>query len=246
LVGTAASPRSGVGGGRPRDDDPDPRRRKRRRSRDAVKLLVADDHGLLIEGVRLALAEHPDMEIVAEATSGSQVLPLVGQTSPDIVLLGMPGMDGLTCLELIRRRHPEVKVVMLSGSQETEQIQAALKRGASAYIVKTLDPIELPAILRQVAATTSPSADSQVWGRQDVDEDRTALEQGLTRSEIAILKAVARGVSNQQIADELWVTEQTVKFHLTNIYRKLNVKNRTEATRFAYQHGLVEPPSPRR
>jgi DNA-binding NarL/FixJ family response regulator len=213
-----------------------------------MKLLVADDHRLLIEGVRLALAEQPDIEIVAEATSGSQVLPLVGQTSPDIVLLdiAMPGMDGLTCLELIRRRHPEVKVVMLSGSQETEQIQAALKRGASAYIVKTVDPIELPAILRQVAATTSPSADSQVWGRQDVDEDRTALEQGLTRSEIAILKAVARGVSNQQIADELWVTEQTVKFHLTNIYRKLNVKNRTEATRFAYQHGLVEPPSPRR
>ena len=213
-----------------------------------MKLLVADEHRLLIEGVRLALAEQPDIEIVAEATSGSQVLPLVGQTSPDIVLLdiAMPGMDGLACLELIRRRHPEVKVVMLSGSQETEQIQAALKRGASAYIVKTVDPIELPAILRQVAATTSPSADYQVWGRQEVEEDRTALEQGLTRHEIAILKAVARGVSNQQIADELWVTEQTVKFHLTNIYRKLNVKNRTEATRFAYQHGLLEPPSPRR
>ena len=213
-----------------------------------MKLLVADDHRLLIEGVRLALAAQPDIEIVAEATSGSQVLPLVGQTSPDIVLLdiAMPGMDGLTCLELIRRRHPEVKVVMLSGSQETEQIQAALKRGASAYVVKTVDPIELPAILRQVAATTSPSADSQVWGRQDVEEDRTALEHGLTTREIAILKAVARGVSNQQIAHEFWVTLQTVKFHLTNIYRKLNVKNRTEATRFAYQHGLVEPPSPRR
>ena len=89
--------------------------------------------------------------------------------------IAMPGMDGLTCLELIRRRHPEVKVVMLSGSQETEQIQAALKRGASAYIVKTVDPIELPAILRQVAATTSPSADSQVWGRQEIEEDRTAF-----------------------------------------------------------------------
>src|SRR5690242_2679685 len=136
-----------------------------------MKLLVADDHRLLIEALRLVLAAQPEIEIVAEATSGSQVLPLVGQTSPDVVLLeiAMPGMDGLTCLELIRRRHPEVKVVMLSGSQETAQIQAALKRGASAYIVKTVDPIELPAILRQVAATTSPSADYQVWGRQEVE-----------------------------------------------------------------------------
>jgi DNA-binding NarL/FixJ family response regulator len=212
----------------------------------AVKLLIADDHRLLIEGVRLALAEHPDMEIVAEATSGSQVLPLVDQTSPDIVLLGMPGMDGLTSLELIRRDHPEVKVVMLSGSQEREQIQAALKRGASGYIVKTVDVYELPAILRQVAAATSPSAHDQVWGGQDVDGDRIALEHGLTTREIEILQAVARGVSNQRIADEFWVTEQTVKYHLTNIYRKLNVKNRTEATRFAYQHGLLEPPLPRR
>jgi DNA-binding NarL/FixJ family response regulator len=136
----------------------------------AVKLLIADDHRLLIEGVRLALAEHPDMEIVAEATSGSQVLPLVDQTSPDIVLLGMPGMDGLTSLELIRRDHPEVKVVMLSGSQEREQIQAALKRGASGYIVKTVDVYELPAILRQVAAATSPSAHDQVWGARTSTE----------------------------------------------------------------------------
>jgi len=100
-----------------------------------VKLLVADEHRLLIEGIRLALAEHPDIEIVAEATSGSQVLPLVGQTSPDIVLLdiGMPGMDGLSCLELIRRRHPEVKVVMLSGSQETEHARGHARFARARY-----------------------------------------------------------------------------------------------------------------
>src|SRR3954454_7607136 len=107
-----------------------------------MKLLIADDHRLMIEGLRLALAEHRDIEIVGEATSGSKVLPLVGQTSPDIVLLDirMPEMDGLTCLELIRRRHPEVRVVMISGSQEPEQIQAALKRGASGFIVKSVHP----------------------------------------------------------------------------------------------------------
>jgi DNA-binding NarL/FixJ family response regulator len=218
-----------------------------RRVRDAVKILVADDNRLLIEGVRLALAEHPDIRIVGEATSGSQVLPLVGQTLPDIVLLdiGMPEMDGLTCLELIRRRYPEVKVVMLSGSQEPEQIQAALQRGASGYIVKTATCTSSRRSCGRSQRRRRRSADYRVWGVQDVDEDRTALEHGLTTREIAILKAVARGLSNNLIAKELWVTEQTVKFHLTNIYRKLNVKSRTEATRFAYQHGLVEPP-PRR
>jgi len=209
-----------------------------------MRVLIADDHRLMIEGIRLALAEHPEIEIVGEAISGSKVLPLVGQTSPDIVLLDirMPGMDGLTCLELIRRRHPDVKVVMLSGSQETEQIQAALKRGASGFIVKTVDPFEIPAILQQVAGGSASSTVYQAWGAVDIDHDRIARARGLTTREIAILKAVARGLSNNLIAKELWVTEQTVKFHLTNIYRKLDVVNRTAATRFAYQHGLVEPP----
>jgi DNA-binding NarL/FixJ family response regulator len=145
-------------------------------------------------------------------------------------------MDGLTCIELIRKRHPKVKVVVLSVFNDPDRIQAALRRGASGYIVKSVNPLDLPSALRQALEGTVYHA----LGLPDIDDEASAKSAGLTEREIAILKAVARGLSNQAIGKELWVTEQTVKFHLTNIYRKLGVANRTEAARYAYQHGLVE------
>jgi NarL family two-component system response regulator LiaR len=205
-----------------------------------LKVLLADDHRLMLAGVRRALEAAEDIEIVGEAYSGSQVLPLVSRTNPDVVLLDlrMPEMDGLACLELIRKRHPEVKVVVLSVFSDSEHIETALKRGACGYIVKTVNPIDLPSAIRQVVE----GAVYHALGLPEVDESASARAAGLTDREIAILRAVARGLSNQSIGKELWVTEQTVKFHLTNIYRKLGVANRTEAARYAYQNGLVESP----
>src|SRR5438874_2365336 len=149
----------------------------------------------------------------------------------------MPGADGLTCLGQIRKRYPEVKVVVLSVSTDEHVIQTVLKRGASAYIVKSINPIDLPSALRQAVEGTVYSA----IGLPE-SGDNPARAAGLTERETAILSAVARGLSNEAIGKELWVAEQTVKFHLTNIYRKLGVSNRTEAARLAYQHGLVESP----
>jgi DNA-binding NarL/FixJ family response regulator len=206
-----------------------------------MKVLIADDHRLMLEGIRRALEKFDDIEIVGEAHTGSQVLPLVGRTNPDVVLLDvrMPQMDGLACLDLIRKRYPNVKVVVLSVFSDPENIQAALKRGASGYIVKSVNPTDLPSALRQAVEGTVYHA----VGLPEFDDESSARAAGLTEREIAILKAVARGLSNQAIGKELWVTEQTVKFHLTNIYRKLGVANRTEAARYAYQHGLVESPA---
>jgi DNA-binding NarL/FixJ family response regulator len=150
----------------------------------------------------------------------------------------MPHVDGLTCLDQIRKRYPKVKVIVLSVFSDSEHIEAALKRGASGYIVKSVNPLDLPSAIRQAVEGTVYHA----LGLPEVDETTTAKAAGLTEREIAILKAVARGLSNQAIGKELWVTEQTVKFHLTNIYRKLGVANRTEAARYAYQNGLVESP----
>jgi len=130
-----------------------------------------------------------------------------------------------------------VKVVVLSVSTDEHVIQTVLKRGASAYIVKSINPIDLPSALRQAVEGTVYSA----IGLPDAS-DSPARAAGLTERETAILSAVARGLSNDAIGKELWVAEQTVKFHLTNIYRKLGVSNRTEAARLAYQHGLVESP----
>jgi NarL family two-component system response regulator LiaR len=203
-----------------------------------VRVLIADDHRLMVEGTKQALQRAGGFEVVGEAVNGVQVLPLVRRLKPDLVLLDlrMPQMDGLTCLSKIRKEFPDVKVAMLSVSQDPELIQTALKRGANAYIVKTIDPDDLAGALRQ-------ALDGNVFTTAGVTEDpaeRAARDAGLTERELGIVRAVARGLSNEAISKELWVAEQTVKFHLTNIYRKLGVSNRTEAARYAFEHGLAE------
>ena len=204
-----------------------------------MRVLIADDHRLIVEGVKRALEEAPDFEVVGECSSGSQVLPMVGRTNPDLVLLDlrMPGADGLACLTRIKKQHPGVKVVVLSVSTDENVIQTVLTRGASAYVVKSIDPIDLPSVLRQAVEGTVYSA----VGVPDPGGS-AARAAGLTDRETAILSALGRGLSNEAIGKELWVAEKTVKFHLTNIYRKLGVTNRTEAARLAYQNGLVDSP----
>jgi len=205
-----------------------------------LKVVIADDHRLILDGIKRALEEDGGFEVVGEASSGERVLPIVSQTSPDLVVLDlrMPGMDGLICLDQIKKRHPAVKVVVLSVSTDEKLIENVLKRGASAYIVKSVNPVDLPAALRQAVEGTVFSA----IGLPDATASSAAKAAGLTERETVILGALARGLSNEQIGKELWVAEQTVKFHLTNIYRKLGVANRTEAARYAYQQGLVESP----
>jgi DNA-binding NarL/FixJ family response regulator len=204
----------------------------------AVRVLIADDHRLMVEGTKQALERAGGFEVVGEAVNGVQVLPLVRRLKPELVLLDlrMPQMDGLTCLSKIRKEFPDIKVAILSVSQDPELIQTALKRGANAYIVKTIDPDDLAAALRQ-------AIDGTVFTTAGLTEDpgqRAARDAGLTERELGIIRAVARGLSNEAISKELWVAEQTVKFHLTNIYRKLGVANRTEAARYAFEHGLVD------
>jgi len=201
--------------------------------------LIADDNRLMVEGTKQALERAGGFDVVGEAVSGGQVLPLVRRLKPDLVLLDlrMPQMDGLTCLTKIRKEFPDMKVAMLSVSQDPELIQTALKRGANAYIVKSIDPDDLAGALRQ-------ALEGNVFTTAGITEDpgeRAAKDAGLTERELGIIRAVARGLSNEAISKELWVAEQTVKFHLTNIYRKLGVTNRTEAARYAFEQGLVEP-----
>jgi DNA-binding NarL/FixJ family response regulator len=205
-----------------------------------LRLLIADDHRLILDAVRLVLNDIDDIEVVGETTLGTQVLPLVGRTNPDVVLLDvhMPAMDGLSCLDLIRKRHPDVCVVMLSGHDDSETIGAALARGAKSFIAKQIDPRDLPSALRLATQRTV----YQPVVREEPEEPAETPRAVLTPSEQRVLEALARGLSNKEIAAELWLTQQTVKFHLTNIYRRLGVANRTEAVRHAYQHRLVAHP----
>ncbi len=205
-----------------------------------LKVVIADDHRLILAGIKRALEDDGEFEVVGEASTGEKVLPLVAQTSPDLVVLDlrMPGMDGLICLDQIKKRHPSIKVVVLSVSTDEKLIENVLKRGASAYIVKSVNPVDLPGALRQAVEGNVFST----IGLPDATAAGAAKAAGLTDREAVILGALARGLSNEQIAKELWVAEQTVKFHLTNVYRKLGVSNRTEAARYAYQQGLVDSP----
>jgi DNA-binding NarL/FixJ family response regulator len=206
-----------------------------------MRVLIADDHPLILAGIKRALEEDDQFEVVAEARVGSQVLPLVSQTQPDLALLDlrMPEMDGLTCLDRIRKEHPKVKVVILSVSTDPEIVQTVLNHGAAAYVVKSVNPIDLSSALRQALEGTVFSA---VGLPEKTAQEDAVKAAGLTDRETTILKALARGLSNEAIGKELWVAQQTVKFHLTNIYRKLDVKNRTEAARYAYEHGLIDSP----
>jgi DNA-binding NarL/FixJ family response regulator len=193
----------------------------------------------MLQTVRMVLDEDADITVVGEASNGSQVVSLVGQTDPDVVLLDMqmPGVDGLTCLTTIRERFPRVTVIVLSGHDDPALIRAVLRRGASSFISKQILPRDLPAAVRQVYEGTIFTEIAEDDSAQDL-----AKQSGLTERELAILEAVGAGRSNKQIAGELWLAEPTIKYHLTNIYRKLGVTSRTEAVHCAYSRGLIENP----
>ena len=204
---------------------------------DTLRVLVADDHRLMLAAVRRALADAEDFEIVGEVSIGSHVVPAVRETKPNVVLLDMrmPELDGLACLERLRKHDPTIAVVILSSYSDEAQIEAARKAGALGYVVKTVEPVDLAAVLRSAVSGKSFA----VWG---VEEPQGAAPTGapaLSERERAVLEAVARGLSNREIGRQLWISEQTVKFHLRNIYRKLGISSRTEAARFAYRTGVV-------
>ena len=205
-----------------------------------LKVLAVDDHRLMLDAIRAVLDREDDILLVAEADAGDKVVPLVGQTGPDVVLLDvrMPGMDGLAILEQLRERYPSVAVVMLSAIDDPALVRGALERGAAAFVLKHVDPRDLAAAVRQVVtgAIFRPLDLVASTGGSASDDA------GLSKRERSILEALESGASNAAIAEELFLAEQTVKFHLTNIYRKLGVSSRTEAVRRAYERGILERP----
>ena len=202
-----------------------------------LRVLLADDHRLILEAVARALEQDDDFQVVATTHSGADVPELVARHRPDIVVmdLRMPDVDGLQALDRIRERDRTTKVVMLSAAERPGDIESAMARGADGFILKSVNPADLPAALRQVHEGTVFHPD-----RKAADPSASAAsEVGLTDREVTLLRALARGLSNKQISEELWITEQTVKFHLRNIYRKLDVANRTGAVTWAHEHGLA-------
>jgi DNA-binding NarL/FixJ family response regulator len=201
--------------------------------------LIADDHPLILAGIRRALDRSDGVEVVGEASSGPQVVAMVERRRPEVVLLDlyMPGVKGAELIAQIRSQWPEVKTVVLSANEDRASIDSALNAGASAYIVKSVNPSDLSSVIRQVAGGAIFHAPPRPNTTAAVDEEPAGPD--LTERERTILSAIASGQTTAAISRELWVSEHTIKFHLTNIYRKLGVSNRAGAVRFAIEHGLA-------
>jgi DNA-binding NarL/FixJ family response regulator len=205
----------------------------------ALKVLIADDHPLLLQAIRRTLENSEGIEVVGEARSGEELLALVGRRKPHLVLLDlrMPGIDGLECIAEIKRSWPEIKTVAISACEDRASIDAALLAGASAYMVKTVSPMDIPTVLRQASTGSVYHTPSPAPAR--LAEEPLASGAGLTPRETAILQAIAGGLTTKAISQDLWLSEHTVKFHLTNIYRKLGVTNRSAAVRYAFENDLA-------
>ncbi len=207
-----------------------------------LRVAIADDHRLMLDGIKRALETAPDIRVVGEAMSGDEMLTIVPKVNPDVVILDlrMPRGDGLSTLGKLRKDYPDLKVIVLSMFEDSEHIDQALSQGAAGYVVKSINPLDLPSTIRQVVEGTVYHPAGRGGGGDGAGATPTPAPGGLTERELAILRLVAEGMSNLDIASKLYVTEQTVKFHLSNIYRKLGVANRTEATRYAYRNGLID------
>ena len=206
-----------------------------------VKVVLAEDHALMRDAVKLVFEEEEDVELVGEVADGRELLPLVNRVQPDVILLDvqLPGLDGLACLEALAEHGSTAKVAMLSAIEDVQVIEAAFRRGADSYILKSVNPFDLPGAIRQLL-------DGSVIHRSLSPESGTAVPRaaGLSEKEVVILVELCHGHTNKEIAARLWLSEQTVKFHLRNVYRKLGIKSRTEALRYAYDHDLVAIPAP--
>ncbi len=211
-----------------------------------LKVLIADDHPMMLLGLRRALERAESIEIVGEAGSGPEVLQMVERRRPDVVLLDllMPGMPGVECVERIKLDWPDVKTVVLSALEDKGTIDAALQAGASAYVVKSVNTADIASVVRQAASGAVYHA--PLFSRAARDSAQPANDPVLTAREHVVLAAVVAGMTTAEISKDLWVSEHTVKFHLTNIYRKLGVTNRATAISRALANGIVAVPAAER
>ena len=197
-----------------------------------LNILVVDDHALMRESVRAILETADGFEVVGEAESAAGAIERAAALRPDVVLLDLrlPDADGFTCLDTLRRSHPEASVIVFSAVDDPELVATALDRGAAGYILKRISPVDLPAAIRG-------TVDGSVVHVHRLAGERRGS--GLSPKEHDVLEQLAQGRSNRAIAGELWISEQTVKFHLRNVYRKLGASTRTEAIRIAHEQALV-------
>jgi two-component system nitrate/nitrite response regulator NarL len=215
----------------------------------AISILLVDDHTLFRSGIRSLLQRYPEFTVVGEASDGVEGIKRAKQLKPDVVLLdlNMPGMSGLETLQLLLQDCPDVAVMMLTVSEEAEDLTAALQAGAKGYLIKNIEADFLVRAIKRAANGESVLAESmtsklvaQLQGGSAKAVEPSELDK-LTPREKEILACLARGDSNKIIARTLDVAESTVKIHVQNILKKLNLSSRVQAAVFAVEHRLAAP-----
>lgn len=210
-----------------------------------ITILIVDDHEVVRQGVRAYLSAQPDLDVVAEAGSGEDAVRLAAELVPDVALMDlvMPGMDGIEATRLLKKASPRTQIVVLTSYHEDEHIFPALRAGAISYLLKDVKMEEMAAAVRRAArgeATLHPRVASRVI--QEINgAERSPLKAytGLTERELEVLRLVAGGLTNSEIAARMVVSENTVKGHVSNILSKLHLADRTQAAIFAWREGIV-------
>lgn len=209
-----------------------------------IRVLVVDDHSIIRKGIRAVLDLVPDIDLVGEAEDGKQAVTLDQELTPDVVLMDlmMPEMDGIACIKQIREKRPDARILVLTNFAGEDMIFPAVKAGAMGYHLKDSSPEALEEAIRQVfrgEPSLHPLIAKKLLAElQDPPEDQ-AIYESLTPRELEVLSLIARGLENKEIADQLVVSEATVRTHVSNILSKLHLASRTQAALYALREGLA-------
>lgn len=210
-----------------------------------IKVLLVDDHEMVRIGLAAVLGTEDGIEVVGEASNGLEGIRLAQEYKPDVVLMDlvMDGMDGIETTRRLLEQHPHCKVIVLTSFLDDEKVYPVIEAGAFSYLLKTSRATEIAQAIR-AAAKGQPMLESQVaskiMNRFRQPKPVHAPHEELTEREMEVLRQIAKGRSNQEAADELFIGVKTVKFHVTNILAKLGVEDRTQAAIYAHKHGLAE------
>ena len=212
---------------------------------ESIRILIADDHAIVREGLRALIATEPGMQLVAEASDGMEAVSKAHALNPDVILLDMmmPRLDGIGAINEIKKDCPEAKILVLTSFVEDEKVFTAIKSGALGYLLKDSSPQDLLNAVRNTArgeVSLHPTiATKLIRELKQPAQDKPKTESPLTEREVEILQFVAQGLTNDEIAEKLVVSERTVRTHVSNILAKLQLANRTQAALYALKEGLA-------
>lgn len=210
-----------------------------------IRILIADDHAIVREGLRTLITAKPGLELVGEAADGNEAVLLARTHRPNIILLDMimPNKDGLTAIEEIKAENPDVRILVLTSFSDDDTVFAAIKAGALGYLLKDSSPQQLIQAIHDVhegKASLHPTIALKVIRELNQPTNLPPTEAPLTDREMETLRFVAQGLTNQEIAQKLYISERTVGKHVSNILEKLHLANRTQAALYALRQGLVD------